>query len=147
MIGRLKNWLGGGGPYVALELGLVAALAALLAHATWTTLTPRAVGASSLAPRSDGRALAATVKPQLLGAATSRAETVANPRLRLVGLMSPDDAPGRAIFALENGKSKAAAVGEAIVPGFVLQEVHRDHVLVSNNGALQRLDLERRARR
>jgi general secretion pathway protein C len=139
MIGRLKNWLVGGGVFLALELALAAAAAALLSHWTWLALTPRAVGASSLQPRA--LAPATPVKPNLFGA-SGVAETASGSKLKLVGLVSPR----HAVFSLD-GKARSASVGETIASGFVLREVHPDHVVVSNNGTLERVKLERRARR
>ena len=139
MNGRLKNWLAGGSFFFLLELALVAAFAALLAHWTWLALTPRAVGASSLQPRS--LAPASVVKPNLFGA-SGVAETASGSKLKLVGLA----APSHAVFVLD-GKARSANVGETIASGFVLREVHADHVVVSNNGSLERVKLERRARR
>ena len=139
MIGRLKNWLVGGGVFLALELALAAAAAALLAHWTWLALTPRAVGVSSVKPRADARSV--SVKPHLFGA-SGVAETASGSKLKLVGLASPS----HAVFSLD-GKARSASVGDTIATGFVLREVHPDHVVVSNNGALERIKLERRARR
>ena len=139
MIGRLKNWLAGGGVFLLLELALAAA-AALLAHWTWLALTPRAVGVSSLKPQADARAVA--VKPHLFGA-SGVAETASGSKLKLVGLA----APSHAVFSLDGGKTRSASVGETIASGLVLREVHADHVVVSNNGALESVKLERRARR
>jgi hypothetical protein len=139
MIGRLKNWLAGGGVFLLFELALVAAAAALLAHWTWLALTPRAVGVSSL-KQAEVRSVA--VKPHLFGA-SGIAETASGSKLKLVGLA----APSHAVFSLDGGKTRSASVGETIASGLVLREVHADHVVVSNNGALESVKLERRARR
>lgn len=139
MNGRLKNWLDGGGVFLLLELALVAAAAALLAHWTWLALTPRAVGVSSLKPRADTRSVSANT--HLFGT-SGVAETASGSKLKLVGLV----APSHAVFFLD-GKSRSASVGDTIASGFVLREVHADHVVVSNNGTLERVKLERRARR
>jgi len=122
-----------------LELALAAAAAALLAHWTWLALTPRAVGASSLQPQALAPAI--PVKPHLFGA-SGIAETTSGAKLKLVGLA----APSHAVFMLD-GKARSASVGETISPGFVLREVHADHVVVSSNGSLESVKLERRARR
>lgn len=135
MNGRLKNWLGGGGPYFLLELALIAGLAALLAHFAWVFLAPSAIGAASYAPPAAAPAEPAFGR-DLFGTAPRAA---ARGALRLVGIASPDSA----IFTLEGGKSRTARAGEAIVPGAILKEVHRDHVLVERNGTAERLALER----
>ncbi len=148
MIGRLKNWLAEGGLLLLLELALVAALGAVLAHWTWAALTPRALAPSALEAPAQTRAAAMPVKPHLFGAAPGSAAPASGTKLRLVGVLSPGArGAGRAIFALENGRSRSAGVGETISAGFVLQEVHADHVLVSHDGTLERFRLDRRARR
>lgn len=146
MIGRLKNWLGGGTLYFLLDLALIAAIAATLAHWTWVALTPRASAAPAVTKRTDMPA-AATVKPHLFGQGAA-ADGAFGSKLRLVGVLSPGaQGGGRAIFALENGKSTTVATGGTITSGVVLREVHPDHVLVSHNGAIERFRLDRRARR
>lgn len=150
MNGRPKNWLGGGSLYFLLDLALVGALAAVLAHWTWAALTPGAVAASSLKPRADERAAAPAIKPHLFGAAQgAAADNASTSKIRLIGVVSPRVASGegRAIFAVEGAKPRTAAVGETIAAGFVLREVHADHALVSHDGGLERFRLERRARR
>ena len=150
MNGRLKNWLGGGGLYFLLDLALVGALAAVLAHWTWAALTPRAIAASTLKSRADAGSALIPIKPNLFGAAHGApAGAASTSRIRLVGVVSQREAShgGHAIFAIEGAKPRTAAVGETIAAGFVLQEVHADHALVSHDGALERFGLERRARR
>lgn len=149
MIGRLKNWLGGGALYFLLDLALIAAIAATLAHWTWVALTPRASAAPAVAKRSDLPAAGTKVRPNLFGQAHGAAADAAlGSKLRLVGVLSPGvQGAGRAIFALENGKSTTVATGGTITSGVVLREVHPDHVLVSHNGAIERFRLDRRARR
>jgi len=139
MYSRLKNWLAGGGILLLLELALTAAAAALLAHWTWLALTPRSVGPSTL--EAPVTAKITTVKPHLFGA-SGIAETTSGSKLKLVGLA----APSHAVFSLD-GKARSASIGETVAPGFVLREVHADYVVVSNNGSLERVKLERRARR
>ena len=126
----------------ALEFALVAALAAALAWWTWALAAPAAVAASSYAapaarPSGDGVRLRS-----LFGAPAAATPAAAGP-LRLVGVASPR----QAIFALQGEKPRAARPGEEIVPGTILREVHRDHAVVERNGALERLGLERDARR
>jgi len=133
MYGRLKNWLGGGGAYFLLELALIAGVAATAAHFTWVFLAPPAIGASSYATPAAARVDVAGAR-ELFGTPPR-----ARGPLRLVGIVAPDSA----IFALEGGKSRATRAGEAIVPGAILKEVHRDYVLVERNGAAERLGLER----
>ena len=123
-----------------LDLALVAALAATLAWWTWALAAPAAVAASSYAAPAAPAAPGARLR-NLFGAPA--AATPAAGPLRLVGVASPR----QAIFALQGEKPRAARPGEEIVPGTILREVHRDHAVVERNGALERLGLERNARR
>ena len=148
MISRLKHWFGQGAWFAMLELALVAALALSLAHRTWVALAPRAIGASSLPIRSDARQSGPIVKRQLFGAAPQDAASVAAPLSKptLGGVIAPGSpGAGRAVFKLENGKSATAGAGESISPGVVLKEVHADHVVVTRDGAAERIGLNRRA--
>jgi general secretion pathway protein C len=144
MNGRLKNWLEGDAPVFVLELALVAALAAAAAHWTWVFVAPKTVGVSAHAILSPD-AGAGAPKRDLFGASREALPTGSAAKLRLVGVASRKaGAAGRAVFVLDNGKSKAARAGESIVPGTVLREVHPDHVLLERGGATERLALERR---
>lgn len=142
MNGRLKNWLEGDAVYFLLELALVAALAVMLAHWTWTFAAPASLAAPSRA------VLAADAKTDvprgLFGGAgeTARAEAVAAD-LRLVGVIAGPG--GRAMFKSQGGAPRIAGAGEAVAPGIVLKEVHADHVVLEKGGALERLKLDRRA--
>jgi len=143
MNGRLKNWLKGDAVFFVLESALVVALAATAAYWTWQLLAPKAIGASahviSTARPSGG------ASRSLFGATTREAPAGSASKLRLVGVASRvQGAGGRAVFVLDNGKSKAARSGESVVPGTVLREVHPDHVLLERGGAMERLTLERR---
>jgi len=149
MIGRMKHWLLREGWIALLELALVAALAISLAHWTWVALAPGATAAPSVASQSAAPLAGRPRMPNLFGAPPERAaagDGAQDFRVKLRGVISPSAADkGRAIFALENGKSTTTSPGEAIVPGVVLQEVHADHVLVSRDGATRRITLERRS--
>jgi general secretion pathway protein C len=138
MKGQHKNWLRA---HAVLDLALVAALALTLAWWTWALAAPAAVAAPSYAAPAALEAADAARLRGLFGA--PRAAPAAAGPLRLVGVASPS----RAIFALQGEKPRAARPGEEIVPGTTLREVHRDHVVVERNGALERLGLERDARR
>jgi general secretion pathway protein C len=143
MNGRPKNWLKGEAWYLLLELALVVALAATLAHWTWALFAPKAIGASLHAARASSGGDGA-VKRNLFGA-SGEALIESASKLRLVGVASPaSPAAGRAVFVLDNGKSRAARAGESIAPGTVLREVHPDHVLLERGGAMERLTLERK---
>jgi len=125
-----------------LDLALAAALAATLAWWTWALAAPAAVAASSYAaPAAPAAADGARLR-NLFGAPRAATPAAAGP-LRLVGVASPR----QAIFALQGEKPRAARPGEEIVPGTILREVHRDHAVVERGGVLERLGLERDARR
>ena len=135
--GALKIFL----PPALLDAALVAALAVATAYWTWALAAPAAVAAPSYAAPAATDAAAAARLRALFGA--PRAAPAAAGPLRLVGVASP----GQAVFALQGEKPRAARPGEEIVPGTILREVHGDHVVVERNGALERLGLERHARR
>lgn len=139
MKGQHKNWLG---PHAVLDLALAAALALTLAHWTWALGAPAAVAAPSYAAPAALAAADAARLRGLFGAPRAATPAAAGP-LRLVGVV----APSQAVFALQGGKPRAARPGEEIVPGSILREVHRDHVVVERNGAVERLGFERDARR
>jgi general secretion pathway protein C len=128
-----------------LESALLVALAATAAFWTWQIFAPRSIGPSahvdSASPASEGAATR-----HLFGAAGAAATDLgAASRLRLIGVASlASSGTGRAVFVVDNGKSRAARTGESIVPGTVLREVHPDHVILERGGAMERLRLERR---
>lgn len=142
MNGRLKNWLEGDGLHFLIELGLVAALAVMLAHWTWVFATPATLAAPS---RISDENAGTDVPRGLFGAASARAESTAR-GYRLVGVISPGNGlGGRAVFKVEGGAPRQAGLGEAIAPGVRLKEVHPDHVVLERDGTLERLKLDRRA--
>ena len=143
MNGRPKNWLKGEAWFFVLELALAVALAATLAHWTWALFAPKAVGASLHAVAASGGGDGA-IERNLFGP-PREALTESASKLRLVGVASPaSPQAGRAVFVLDNGKSRAAQAGESIAPGTVLREVYPDHVLLERGGAMERLTLERK---
>jgi general secretion pathway protein C len=139
MAGRFKNALQqplrAGLAALALDIALIAALAAAAAYFTWVLAAPRAKASPALVAEARTHESSSLAARRLFGAAAPQA--AAGP-VRLVGVL----APGRALFT-ENGKPRAAAVGDS-VGGLVVREVHADHVVVSRGGALERLALERR---
>ena len=141
MAGRFKNVLPhslrAGFVPLALDLALVAALAVAAAWCTWVLLAPRAKAAPALMEGRVADSVPPAARRLFAGAAAPQAAS-AGP-VRLVGVI----APGRALFS-ENGRPRAAAVGES-VGELVVREVHADHVVVSRRGALERLSLERRS--
>jgi len=141
MAGRFKNtlqrWLHAGSAALALDLALIAALAAAAAYGTWVLLAPRAKAAPALGEQARALEAPSPAARRLFGAAAPQA-AAAGP-VRLIGVVSPS----RALFS-ENGRPRAAAVGES-VGELVVREIHPDHVVVSRRGELERLVLERRS--
>lgn len=147
---RLGNWF----PAVRwpdlLEFVLLAGLAVALAQWTWVAFTPRSVGESALPGASESGHAEASVKRHLFGVGApdvspqqgdARASS-----LRLLGVVAPGTAgSGRAIFVTEAGVRKVATVGETLSAGLVLKEVQPDHVVVTRDGAVERIALDRRA--
>ncbi len=150
---RLGSWLRATHWPDLLEFALLAVLAVALAQWTWIALTPRAVAASAhpaLPVSSESGHADASVKRHLFGVGTPglMLQQGAAPAssLRLLGVVSPGTAgQGRAIFASERGARKVANVGESLSGGVVLKEVHPDHVVVTRDGAVERIVLDRRA--
>ena len=151
MIARLKNWLWQGEWSVILELILFAMLGISFAHWTWVAVTPGAIAASTLVNRLEAESIAPMAKRNLFGVAqegkmAAVADASPTSRIKLLGVVSRGvEGKGRAIFALETGKSKIVEAGWQIEPGFVLKEVHSDHVIVARNGLNERIKLNRRA--
>jgi general secretion pathway protein C len=141
MAGGFKNkmqpLLRAGPVALALDLALIAALAAAVAYFTWVLIAPRAKASPALGGEVRALEAPSPAARRLFGAQAPQA--AASGTVRLVGVVSP----GRAVF-IENGRPRAAAVGES-VGELVVREVHPDHVVVSRGGALERLSLERRS--
>ena len=148
MLGRPKNTLGtdrgqllGHAPraaVIALELALIAALAAAGAYCTWVLVSPRAKAAPAFAPESAAREAPSAAALRLF--APGAPSQVAASSARLIGVV----APRRAVLVSDDGRPRTIAVGESI-GGLELREVHPDHVVVSRAGQLERLTLERRS--
>jgi general secretion pathway protein C len=93
-------------------------------------------------PRADaGVDMAAIAK--LFGAAPPSSGVASTSGLRLKGVVAPDAGPiASAIFSTGSGKDIAVFVEREIQPGLTLLEVKPDHVIVSRNGARERIELE-----
>jgi hypothetical protein len=140
MVGQLKLTLRSGVAAFALDLALIAAIAVAAAYCTWVLFAPRAKAAPELIPQARPQEAASPAAQRIFGSALPQdAPGAPGSAARLVGVL----APGRALFILENGRPRAAAVGES-VGELVVREVHPDHVVMSRGGALERLSLERR---
>lgn len=150
---RLGNWFRATRWPDLLEFALLAVLAVALAQWTWIALTPRPIAASAhsaLAGASASGHAEASVKRHLFGAGTMglvpQPGAVPASSLRLLGVISPGTAgKGRAIFVSESGARRVANAGETLSAGVVLKEVHAGHVVVTREGAVERIVLDRRA--
>jgi general secretion pathway protein C len=145
---KTRQWLARGAWIAPLELLLVALLGVALAHLTWTLFAPPATGSSAAEAVLQAGAGPSSVAKNLFGAAGApqRAPSAAGARVRLIGVVAPGTPEGGvAIFAVEGSKARSVAAGEAVAPGAILKEVHPDHVILTRQGADERIALERRA--
>lgn len=140
---RRVRWLG-----APLNLMLLLALAALLAHWTWRFAAPDAPLPAAAAGAGAGldAQLAALRAAQLFGAAEARTETASARAtaldLKLRGVFSGRAGqPALAIVGVD-GEDQAVASGDEVVPGVVLDAVAPDHVILLNHGVRERLDLD-----
>ncbi|HUQ28727.1 MAG TPA: type II secretion system protein N [Usitatibacter sp.] len=121
-------------------VALTLVLAFQLAHWTWVFIAPPEVART---PEADaGVDMAAIAK--LFGAAPPASSSAASTSgLRLKGVVAPDGGPiASAIFSTGGGKDLAVFVDREVSPGMKLVEVKPDHVIVSRNGARERIDLD-----
>src|SRR5690606_966259 len=130
-----------------------AAIAAwLLARVFWSVLPAEDV-ATVAVPRSavsgESAATIAVSKWHLFGAAPQHASNSRNVpattlALRLRGtLADPDPRRGIAVIADDQGNERAWRVGDEIVPGVTLDEVHADRVVLLHVGVPEILPLVR----
>jgi len=141
-------WLG----VPLLNLLLLLALAASLAHWTWRFAAPQPPlpPADAHADVKPGAALDALRAAGLFGAAEGGADTAAERattlKLKLRGVFAAlGGLPALAILAVD-GQDQAIATGQAIQPGVVLDAVAPDHVILLNHGVRERLALEQMGR-
>ena len=120
-------------------VALTLVLAFQLAHWTWVFIAPPEVART---PDGDaGVDMAAIAK--LFGAAAPSSSNASTSGLRLKGVVAPDGGPiASAIFSTGAGKDIAVFVEREIQPGLKLLEVKPDHVIVSRNGARERIELD-----
>lgn len=125
-----------------VDLAFVVAFAGVLAYWTVEIASPPAIAAPAAAPDgvvTDGASVAGR---HLLGSSDGQVETGSS-RFKLLGVIAPDGA----ILAAGGEPPRSFATGDAIAAGIVLKEVHADHVILTINGAAERLVLDRRAAR
>lgn len=131
----------------AASLVLVAAIALSLAHLTWLLVTPLGPvgGWQAQSPRlpDEARRMALIDSFDPFAGPSAAAGPVAAPSdLTLVGVRQGGRDFGGAIIELPDGTQASFSVGEEILPGLRLDEVHFDHVLLDRGGVTQRLALE-----
>lgn len=141
---RRVPWLGA----PLLNLLLLLALAALLAHWTWRlgAPVPPQPAAGARADIVPAAALASLRAAQLFGRAQSGpggpVEQVTSLNLTLRGVFAAlGGLPAMAILVVD-GQDQAVSTGAEFVPGVVLEAVAPDHVILLNRGIRERLDLE-----
>jgi general secretion pathway protein C len=137
-------WLG----VPLLNLLLLLALAALLAHWTWRFAAPQPPQppADARADVKLGAALDSLRSARLFGAAEggagAAAERATTLNLKLRGVFAAlGGLPALAIVNVD-GQDQAIAAGQEIQPGVLLDAVAPDHALLLNRGVRERLDLE-----
>lgn len=141
---RRVPWLG----FPLLNLLLLLALAALLAHWTWrfAAPVPPEPAADARADVRLGAALDALRSARLFGAAAGEAgapvQQVTSLNMKLRGVFAAlGGLPALAILSAD-GQDMAVATGNEIVAGVVLDAVAPDHVILLNHGMRERLDLD-----
>lgn len=144
---RRTPWLGG-----TLNLLLLLALAALLAHWTWrfAAPVPPLPAAGARADLKLGEALDSLRSARLFGAADAGANAAAQRmttlNLKLRGVFAAlDKLPALAVLNVD-GQDQAVATGREIQPGVVLDAVAPDHAILLNRGVRERIDLEEMGR-
>jgi general secretion pathway protein C len=133
-----------------LLVSAVAVAAVQAARLIWTVLTP-------LAPIGDWQPVKTQMvplaeRPALFGGfdpffktqvSSTNAEIVTSLPLTLYGIRTNEAAGGgSAIIAGADGIQASWTVGETIMPGAVLHAVAFDHVVISNNGVLEKLFID-----
>jgi hypothetical protein len=136
-----------------LELSLVVAIGAALAHLTWVALAPRAAGAPASQWEVDDVASRSVSAARVFGAGQPDAEPRSSSAglasgLALIGVFAGrEPGSGRAVFTRAGQRPISVARGESIADGVELSEVHPDHVILMRAGVPTRIDLPRGAAR
>jgi len=152
---RWRQWLstgrtGEGGaialsssPLIWRVLGALV-LGVLLARWSWVLFAPHST-AIAVVPERGVTADAG----RLFGTAVSvvsPSEGIALPNVHLTGVFAARAGQsGFAVLKLDDKRQVGVAVGESVVPGTKLLEVHLDYVLLERAGMRQRVDLDGKA--
>ena len=134
---------------VVISIALVFA-AVQAARLIWALLTPIApvgdwkANAVNIVPASERGALFGGFDPFFrTGPSNSDSETVTSLPLTLFGIRTNEaSGGGSAIIAGADGVQNSWSVGETILPGATLHAVAFDHVVISNNGVLEKLYID-----
>lgn len=147
--GMIGRGAGEGGAWLTVAwYGLGAlVLGALLAKWAWVLLAPRAA-AIAVAPEHGAVAEAGRLfGVAVVVAPAAAAEAATWPNVRLVGVFAGSDGrSGFAVFKLDEKRQAGVAVGENVLPGVRLAEVHPGYVLLERGGAQRRVNLEEKSR-
>lgn len=113
----------------------------LAAHWTWNLLSPKQVSLQPmqtlpLQPRESGVAAY-----HIFGG--GRTDAALPPGIKLDGVFAPKGGmPGAAIFNEAGKGNRVVLVNDQVSPGFVLEQVAGDHVVLGHGGATLTLKLE-----
>jgi general secretion pathway protein C len=137
-------------PFAMLAAVLILFAAVQIARLVWTVATPIAplgnwkVTMPQIMPSAQRAALFQQFDPFFRAQNTvATSETITSLPITLFGIRSNEaSGGGSAIIADAAGLQNSFATGEEIMPGVILSSVAFDHVVVSNNGALEKLYLD-----
>lgn len=127
---------------VALTALLVVALGLQLAWWGWHFLLPaptRAAASPSTGAALDDTALAR----RLFGGGDSPPAEASASDIRLKGVFAVDGATLSAAVVNWSGKDQAVRMGQELMKGATLAEVHTDYIVVARNGGRERIELDK----
>jgi type II secretory pathway component PulC len=125
-----------------LNAVLIVLAAALCAYWFWRFAAPPVVAPIETPPAEAVRPAETIRRANLFGAAAG-ANTTARLDLGLRGIYATRNG-GMAVIALDRGRTVTVRSGDEIAPGIKLERVQRDHVVVSQGGIEQRLEMTQR---
>ena len=141
----LRHWVD------VLTILLIVLLCWLLARWTWLVILPAGRAESSSESLLSVSSAASVVSARhLFGLSVKQIQAPAMETtisgLKLRGVFAPIGLlPGFAVFYIEGKNNQPVRVGDEVTSGIILKEVHPAHVLLSRQGVLERLNLERAA--
>jgi general secretion pathway protein C len=137
-------------PFMFLAAILMLFASVQIARLMWAVLTPVApygdwqISTPQTIPAAERAALFQTFDPFFrMQNVVAGNETITSLPITLFGIRSNEaSGSGSAIIADAAGLQNSFATGEEIMPGVTLHAVAFDHVVISNNGALEKLYLD-----